>query len=472
MNHPIPQADKVPLKTKTLMGAGGGTEFLATNLTTQTLWMPFFNLGLGVSPVLLGSLLLVFRIWDAISDPLMGHLTDNTRSRWGRRRPWIVGGAVALALCVLLLFRADADWGESTILVYLLVVGLLLFTASTVWGMPFHSLLMELTPNYDERTRLASVSAFFGKIFGLLGGWVLAIASSSWFANPETGEADLVRGIQFVSYFIAGAVLVFGVLPGLFVRERFHEQNASRPKEAFWKNFKETLSNRPLWLLNGIVFFNLLGLISTAAVGQYVNIFYVSQGSVADASWIEGWKQTAMFAVGILSLPVWVKLSERFDKKITLSFILVGTLVGQLLNFVCLNQAYPYLQIIPSIFWSGVASAIWLLVPSMKMDIADQDEWVTGRRREGSLNSVLSWCIKMAIALGVGSSGLILEATGFDAKLAGPQPPEVLRNLVLAYILVPFVLWLPTFYFLWRYPLNRKVMEEIRGSLEARRGKV
>jgi GPH family glycoside/pentoside/hexuronide:cation symporter len=85
---------------------------------------------------------------------------------------------------------------------------------------------------------------------------------------------------------------------------------------------------------------------------------------------------------------------------------------------------------------------------------------------------MLSWCIKMGIALGVAMSGFLLDATGFDVALGTTQPPEVLRKLVLFYIFVPLVLWVPTFYFLWRYPLDRSVMAGVRAKLEARRGAI
>jgi GPH family glycoside/pentoside/hexuronide:cation symporter len=454
------------------MAAGGGAEMFAVHLTTGKLWLPAFNIGFGLSPTTLGILLFIFRAWDAISDPLMGHITDNTRSRWGRRRPWIVGGAVATGLCVALLFRPDPAWGQAGMIAYIFVLGMLLFTAATVWAMPFHSLLMELTPNYDERTRLSAVCALFSKGFGLINGWALAIATGAWFINAATGEPDFVRGIQTISLIMGVVIVILGALPGLFVRERFAHATTATPKEPFWKNFRETLTCRPLWLLNGIVFFNLLGLISTSGVGQYVNIYYVSEGKVANAFLIEGYKETAMFLVGILSIPLWVKVCERLDKKVTLAIVLFGTMLGHLLNFFCLNPEYPYLQIIPSVFWSGVSSAIWLIVPSMKMDVADYDELDTHRRREGSLNSLLSWCIKMGIALGVAMSGFLLDATGFDVALGTTQPPEVLRKLVLFYIFVPIALWIPTFYFLWRYPLNRTVMAEVRAKLEARRGSI
>lgn len=466
-----PAADRIPPRDIAVMGAGGITESLAINLTVNNLWMPVFNIGLGISPSILGVILTVLRVWDSFSDPLMGYVTDNTRTRFGRRRPYIVIGATALALLYPLLWRPNPAWGEWGMALYITSLGILVFTCFTVWAMPYHGLLMELTPNYDERTRLSAWCAMFANSAGLLGGWVMAIATSAWFMDAATGKPDIVRGIQTVSFFIAGFVFIVGVMPGLLVKERFvpPKSPSTSDRESFWINLKETFSNRPLWYLNSIVFFNLFGLISTSAIANYINIYYVSRGAIDTASIIEGWKQTAMFFVSIISLPFWTWVSRRLDKKTTLAIILSGTILGHLLNLVCLNPRYPYLQIIPSLFWSGVASAVWLMVPSMKMDIADYDELHTHRRREGSLNSVLSWFIKMALAMGVGCSGFLLQATGFDASIGDVQPPEVLQRMVQVYIVVPLILWIPVFYFLWKYPLNRAVMAKVRAELEQRR---
>lgn len=144
---------------------------------------------------------------------------------------------------------------------------------------------------------------------------------------------------------------------------------------------------------------------------------------------------------------------------------------GHLLNLVCLTPEHPYLQIIPSVFESGAIGAVWLFLPSMKADAADSDELHTSRRREGSLNAFYSWFIKAALACSVGLGGLMLELTGFSAKIEH-QPPEVLHRMFVLYLVAPLVIWGVAFVFIKLYPLNRDSMREIRSALETRRGRL
>src|SRR6185436_14124928 len=141
----------------------------------SVLWMPYFNIGMGMSPAILSLILVIFQIWNAFMDPIMGNLSDNTRTRWGRRRPYMVVGAVVTACIYPFIWRAPFSWGETGAMIYLIGIGLLFYTSFSVWAMPYYALQIELTPNYDERTRLSAWITFFGKISSLGSSWTLAL---------------------------------------------------------------------------------------------------------------------------------------------------------------------------------------------------------------------------------------------------------------------------------------------------------
>jgi GPH family glycoside/pentoside/hexuronide:cation symporter len=338
--------------------------------------------------------------------------------------------------------------------------------------MPYYSLQMELTPNYDERTRISAWLAVFGKFANLAGGWTLAIIAGPWFLNAATGKPDIVRGMQSVSWVIAGSILCLGVLPAIFVRERYYEAETSRQaKDPFWQSLKESFHCKPLWQLIGISFFVALGSASIGTLGQYVNIYFVNNGRLGDASIITGWKATVAVVTGLLSIPLWTWLSEKFDKKIIVCVLILGGMGGHALNYFCLRPDMPYLQLIPAVFQSGILGALSLLIPSMKGDIADYDELQTARRREGSLNAFYSWFLRMSQTCAMGAGGLVLALSGFDVVLP-EQPPEVLSRMKFLYLGLPIVIWSVSLVFVWRYPLTRVRMAGIRADLEARRGRI
>ncbi len=152
----IPIADRIPTGQKFAFSLGVNMEFISANLMFYVLWMPVFNIGLGISPAILGGILMLFRAWDAITDPVMGNISDNARTRWGRRRPFMFAGAISTACLYPLFWYIPAGWGDAAKVGALIAVGLVYFCSFTLWTMPYYGLQLELTPNYDERTRLAA----------------------------------------------------------------------------------------------------------------------------------------------------------------------------------------------------------------------------------------------------------------------------------------------------------------------------
>jgi GPH family glycoside/pentoside/hexuronide:cation symporter len=463
--------DRIPVGQKLAYAAGGSVEMM-TNASVGPMWMPVFNLGFGISPGVLGIIGVIYRIWDAITDPVVGNMSDNTRTRWGRRRPYIFVGAIMTAVVTPMLWRLSPNWSEMGMLIYITVVGLLLHTSLSVWAMPYNSLMLEMTPNYDERTRVSAYRTVFMKFGVLVGSWILPFAASPLFGDPLTGKSDLVRGVQIISIGLAVATIALGVLPAIFIPERYYHKEASKQaKEPLIRGIRDSFSLRPLWLLISIVVFQVFGNGLTSAMGFYINLYYVNAGKLTDAAVIEGFKGSTAFVVGLAAVPFWTWVCERLDKKWTLMIIVGSGFVAAGLNLLCITPGMPYLQIVPAVFYASVTASIWLILPSMLADIVDLDELKTNRRREGNINAVFSWFFKLGGTVAMGLSGFILEWTGFDAKL-GAQPEAVLHRMLLLYILLPTIFWIVAVILIGIYPLNRKKMSEIRAELESRRGAV
>jgi GPH family glycoside/pentoside/hexuronide:cation symporter len=466
----IPEHERIPLVRKIAFSLGANTEYVATALMTGVLWMPFFNLGMGLEPAHLGVVLMILRVWDAITDPLMGNITDKARTRWGRRRPFIVAGALLTALVYPLFWHMPAGWSDTAKLIYLMPVGMLFFACFTVWSMPYYAFQMELTPNYDERTRLSAWTTVATKFSYLAGSWVLALVTGPLFADPATGKPDIVAGMRAVCWFISGLIVVFGLLPALCGRElvRTNSPSSPAPSLSFRENLRASAACRPIWPLIGITFFLVLSYSSVGALANYVYIYYIYDGDMNAGSILFGWKATANVVTGLASIPLLTWLSERFDKRTMVRAMLVLCMAGYSLNLVCLRPDMPYLMLIPSVFESCGISAVWLFLPSMKADIADYDELRTRHRREGSLNAFYSWFVKAAMTASVGVGGFVLSSSGFSASRVS-QAPEVLQRMLALFIGLPITFWASALVLSFFYPLTRKRMKAIRTRLERRR---
>ncbi len=472
-SHPaIDISDRIPVVQKAAFSAGTGAAYIANALMLGLLWLPFFNIGMGMSPLTLGILLMLLRIFDAFTDVIMGNISDNTRTRWGRRRPFILLGAILTGCLYPLVWSMPASLGSTGKFLYLLVASAIFLSAYTMWSIAYHGLELELTPNYDERTKISGWVAIFSKVFSLGGSWVLALATGPWFQSEVTGKADVVLGIRTVTWFLAPLIILLGVLPALFVKERYYERDAAKqPRESFLRSLRESSQCRPLLLVIGVSFGLMMAGASVGAVAQYLNIYYIFDGDISKASIVSGWKGTMTSILGIALIPFWTWLGQKFDKRNMVFALILVAIFGHAMYLFCLTPAHPYLQLIPAAFEISSLTAVWLFIPAMKADIADYDELATHRRREGSINAFFSWFYKAALTISVGAGGWLLQMTGFDVAF-GRQPHDVLMRMYWIFIILPVVIWVGTLFCLSRYSLTRAQMAVIRAELENRRGRV
>ncbi|HPT32485.1 MAG TPA: MFS transporter, partial [Prolixibacteraceae bacterium] len=206
--------DRISFRQMAAYGAGGIIPIALFNIAGQLVGL-MGNISLGLSAFWLGVILIIPRLWDAVSDPIVGHLSDNARTRWGRRRPFLLIGGIAVAVFFVVMWwiprgemvhawfptESSFQWFQ---LSYILFVLLLFFTATTVFEIPHGALGMEMTSDYHMRTRLFSAKSFVGNIFALSTPWLFALANLEVFRGPGGNEAD---GMRYVSLMIA-AILI------------------------------------------------------------------------------------------------------------------------------------------------------------------------------------------------------------------------------------------------------------------------
>lgn len=472
----VPESERIPIREKIGFSLGANVD-LVTGALLTSLFMPVFNIGLGMSPVAIGLILMLLRGWDAFVDPVMGYISDNFRTRWGRRRPYMAAGAVVCALVYPCFWFMPAGYSEHAKFIYLMVTGMVFYVGYSCWAMPYYGLQLELTPNYHERTRLTAWMTAFYNVVALGTGWTMALLAGKHFADPVTGKPDLVNGIQSMCWVFAVLLLLFGLAPAILVKERNFGPAipaAGEPpvaRESFWKNIGESLHNGPLWVLIGVSFLVVIGSMAVGAVGQYVFIYYVFDGDLYQAGIIGGWKSTIITVSSLALIPFWTWMGRYYDKRNLVITTLCITIFGHVLGYFLITPAHPYLSLISGFFESAAMSAIWLFLPSMKGDVADYDEQQTFRRREGSINSFYSWFFKVAMTVSAGIGGWVLQATGFDVKV-NAHDGVIHWRMFMVYVFVPLFFWGAALVLVWIYPLTRARMAAIRAEIEARRGVV
>lgn len=435
------------------------------NVIVAGLAMTIFTIGYGMSPTAIGAILMIARGWDAITNPLMGTISDGTRTRWGRRRPYLVLGGALTALTYPLVWLVPSSWGDQAKLTYVLITMLVLYTAYAICSVPYLALGYELSSDYHERTRIQSWRSYFQIVPTLAGGWAL------WFCQlPMFGS--MVQGALWLSVISSGIILLTLVSPGVMLREPYYQVASAAKSESLRTVAKETLTNRPFLLVMGIISTLILGASTTESLGFFVLAYYVYGGDTAAAAKLSGIATTVMVATTFLVIPAINYTAARWGKTQALALCLWLYIAMAAAKWVLVSPQHPWLWIVIMVLSQFGGLGFWVLVNSMKADVCDWDELNSGHRREGAYSAMGSLIQKGAMSLNLLLSGVLLSAIGFDAALQGRQTERTILLMRLAFSGGPIIFLLMCLGLLSLYPLTREKMTEVRAELESRRAAV
>lgn len=466
-NQKSPLPDRLPFFEKFFYGIGSGS-FQLSNDGVKNLANPIYNITLGLSPTLVGIVLMISRIFDAFTDPLVGKWSDDTRTKWGRRRPFIFIGSFLTAGSFIVIWLVPESWQGQTVplFTFYLVSMLLFYFCSTIQTVPYHTLGMEMTPDYNERTVVAGYKMMFSFAFSLLLPWVFRFAQSDVFGG------NTMTGMRYWSFILAGVIIAGGVLPALFVKERYYHLAKDQSKIPFWRGIRLTIENKSFLLLTGIIICIGLGFGMVAALGPYIIYYYIYNGDTKTGQELVAIGANAFALTAIFSTPFITALSARIGKVRLLYVVIALGIVGSLLTYGLYSKEVPYLAILASLLVAPQAAGFWTITGSMKADICDEDELLNGMRREGMFGSVGNWITKITFSTTFLISGLILQFSGFDVALKGNQTPETLQTMRICFAVIPAFFSLLAIFLLARYRLTPERMAEIRTILESRRAAV
>lgn len=468
--------DRIKLTHKLAYGAGAFVNNLLAAASGNM--MIVLNLGLGMNPALVGMLGAIPRLTDAFTDPVMGFISDNTHTRWGRRRPFIFTGVFIAAVLFALLWQLPGGRSESFYFVWFLVGSILFYIGYTWWVTPWVALGYELTPDYHERTRLMGTQNFIGQLAYVVSPWFLWIMNSGTFFRNADGEPDQVAGAAGLAIVIALVTVGLGVLPAIFLRERMAEvsghglaRGVAAKTAEFFRGFGITLKSGPFLKLCLATFLVFNGFILISSFASYVIIYYVARGDQELGARFVGWAGTvgAVCTFAVVAFVTW--LATRIGKRHAF-FIAIGvSIVGYGLKWVCYNPDLPWLVVVPAPLMAFGLGGLFTLVPSMVADVVDYDELETHERREGMYGSIFWWTVKLGLSAALFGSGYLLNATGFDVAVGGEQPARTITLLRLFDAGIPMVTSAIAIWAVAKFPITEARALEVRQELERRRGK-
>jgi len=445
-------SEKLPRHTKICYGIGDAS--FSLNLTIVGLFFAIFLTDVvGLSPGIGAAAIFIGRSWYFINDPLIGHISDRTRTRWGRRRPFLLFGALPFGLAFTLMWLRPPLENVVALAVYYGFTYLLFDIATTFTFMPYLALTPELTDNYDERIALTS----YRNLFSILASLV-AFSLPLMIVGSFT-KANLPR-VSLMGATIGLASTIPLLLVFLGTRERHDHQNLKLP--GLRQSIRAALKNQPFMFGAAIFFFTWFAL----DIMQTALLFFIKY--TLEREDLGNLIMVTILVTAVLTLPLWQIAAKRWDKRLAYIGGIAFWIVVQLL----IVTLKPDSNLVWSLFLCSLAGAgvgaahvlTWSIIP----DAVEWDEWQTGERHEGMFYSLITLLKKVSSSIAMPLVLLVLELTSYQSNAAA-QPTSAITGIRLAIGPIPALMLLTGILFAVRYPLNRQRHTQLRLDLASRR---
>lgn len=411
-----------------------------------------------IAPAVMGAIYSLSRLWDAVTDPLIGYISDRTTLKLGRRRTWILASCLPIAVGFYMVFAPPASLTEDQLALWMGVAVIGFYSAMTVFYVPHLSLGAELSDDYHERSRMFGV-----RHAAYIIGCILSLVSLNYLIREEFSANPDVRGLAAELGLVAVVIMVVLVLFAV-VRLRERPEFQGRVSAGPFKAFKDVWQNPHARLLLVVTFIEYVGSSAIAALTLYVTHYVVGAPTLAPLIIL------AYMVPSSASVPLWVPLSRRFGKiRVWIGgMILTGLSFGAMFLLAFMDSENMRIGwIIAMAFFAGLANGCGgTMGPSVQGDVIDYDEHLTGERKEGAYFAAWNFVQKSALGLMLLLTGFVLEFSGFVPNVEQTQDVKV--AMVTLYGLFPLVCYAVGAYMFSRFTLDEQAHAKIRADLDAR----
>jgi len=465
--------NKVPLVQKIAFGIGmlGNQMFPAA----LGIFMVVLIQNLGFSPLLYSVIAFVPRLVDAITDPLMGFISDNTKSTWGKRRQYVFIGGIITGLSFIAMWQLYSANGIVFNFWYFLSLSLAFYLGITIFSIPFVAMGYEMSDDFHERTRIMAVSQFIGQFAWVIAPWIwVIIYDPAIFIDPETGTRQL-------SIIIGVVCTIFAITPAIFIRSKstlnddhlipVSRENIGNSFKNIFVIFKDAYQNIPFRKLCIATFLVFNSFQTIAAFSFFIIVYYLFNGDAGTAGvWPTLHGSVGAICTSFLVIPILSKMAQRIGKKNTFLISQGISVIGYILFWFLFIPGKPHMFLFALPFFSFGIGGLFTLMMSMTADVCDLEELENGLpRKEASFGAIYWWMVKLGTAIAGLFSGIILYYVGFIAG-AETQTEGAMDGLRFFYSAIPILGTLGAIYVMKDYDIDEQRAEEIKAELMQRNG--
>lgn len=466
--------NKVAFSQKVAFGIG----MFANQMFPATMAIFFVVLveDLGLSLTMWAILYFLPRTFDAITDPLMGFISDNTKSKWGRRRQYVLLGALIMGVSFVIMWQLYKNNSLDYNFWYFLLWSTVFYLGLTIFSVPYVAMGYEMSDGFHERTHIMAVAQFIGQWAWVIAPWFWVVMyDQDWFSSGEVATRNLAVWVGIVCMLCA-------MVPAIFIKGKstLNEDSyaditikslGSSLKHIF-KSFKEAFKSKPFKKLCLATFLVFNSFNTIAGFSFFIIVYYMFGGNAGDAGiWPTLHGCVGALLTTFMVIPIITWLSKQIGKKKAFLVSQSISLIGYILFWFLFIPGKPYMFLFALPFFSFGIGGLFTLMMSMTADVIDLDELETGKRREGIYGAIYWWMVKFGFAIAGLLTALLMKSVGFDNDL-DVQPEGAITGLRLIYSGLPILGTLTAIAIMWNYNVSEERANEVRLELKERKTKI
>lgn len=468
---------KVPFTQKLAFGIG----MLANQMFPAVLgiFMVVLVQNLGFPGWMWGIIYFFPRIFDSFTDPIMGFISDNTKSKWGRRRQYVFIGSIIMGIAFVFMWQLHSTSTINYNFVYFMLWSFIFYLGLTIFSVPYVAMGYEMSNDFHERTNIMAIAQWIGQWAWVIAPWFWVIMYNNgpdgWFETAESATRSLAVWVGVILMFLA-MVPAFFIKSKSTLNEKYSELNLKNIKGSFDEiilGFKEALQIEPFRKLCIATFFIFNAFNTVATFTFFIIVYQLFNGDAVAAN--SGYWPTLFGSLGALSttfmvIPIVAWMSKKLGKKKAFIVSQSISIIGYVLLWFLLIPGKPYMFIFALPFFSFGIGSLFTLMMSMTSDVIDLDELNTGKRREGIFGAIYWWMVKFGFAIAGGLSGVILSLVGFQEGIATTEQEGAIVGLRIFFSGLPILGTLIAIYVMKDYTLDEARANEIRDELDKKNG--
>jgi len=461
---------KVPMTQKIAFGVG----MLANQMfpAAISIFIVVLVQDLGFPGWMWGVVSLAPRIFDSLTDPIMGFISDNTKSKWGRRRQYVFLGAITMGVSFIIMWQLFRENSIDYNFAYFLFWSIVFYLGLTIFSVPYVAMGYEMSDDFHERTSIMAIAQWIGQWAWVIAPWFWVIMyDTAWFETADIAVREL-------AIWVGLACAICAMIPAIFIKSKSTLEEDYSPMTLkniggslikIWDSFGEAFTSAPFRKLCFATFLIFNAFNTVAAFTFFIIVYYLFNGNAGAAGiWPTLFGSVGALCTTFLVIPIVAKMSKAMGKKKAFLISQSISVLGYVMLWFLFVPGKPYLFLIALPFFSFGIGGLFTIMMSMTADVIDLDELTSGKRREGVFGAIYWWMVKFGFAIAGGLSGAIFSFIGFDTALE-TQPESAIIGLRLFFSGLPILGTLIAMFIMRNYEISEERANEIKEQLKIKR---